>query len=127
MHIIFGASCGCVERITDYHTAAMLVQEQIQKDSEATDMLEMRINADVITRTFRVESLSELTDIVDQTAHIIKNYKSLYMCILPDWNSIPEQPDICTTKPFPKQMLCAHFKKAWTSGEKGSACSRQRI
>ena len=105
MHIIFGASCGCVERITDYHTAAMLVQEQIQKDSETTDMLEMRINADVITRTACVESLSELTDIVDQTAHIIKSYKSLYMCILPDWDSSPEQPDICTTKPFPKQML----------------------
>jgi len=120
MHIIFGASCGCVERMTDYHTAAMLVQEQIQKDSEATDMLEMRINADVITRTSRVETLSELTDIVDQTAHIIKSYKSLYMCILPDWDSSPEQPDICTTKPFPKQMLCAISKKAWTSGEKGS-------
>lgn len=120
MHIVFGASCACVECMTDYHTAAMLVQEQIQKDSEATDMLEMRINADVITRTFRVESLSELTDIVDQTAHIIKNYKSLYMCILPDWDSSPEQPDICTTKPFPNQMLCAISKKAWTSGEKGS-------
>ncbi len=116
MHIIYGASCGCVERTTDYQCAAMQVQEQIRRDSETADMLEMRINADVITRTSCVESLHELTDVVDQSAHIIKSYKSLHMCILPDWDSNPEQPDICKTKPYPRQMLCNISKTAWTPG-----------
>ena len=120
MHIIFGASCGCVERMTDYQTAALKVREQIQRDAEIGNMLEMRINADVITRTSSVESLDELTDIIDQTAHIIKSYTSLYICILPDWDSDPEHPDICQTKPFPKKMLCALSKNAWTPGVKGN-------
>ena len=119
MHIIYGASCGCVERMTDYQTAALKVYEQIQRDTEIGDMLEMRINADIITRTSGVESLAELTDIIDQTAHIIKNYKSLHICILPDWDSAPEHPDLCHTKPFPQQMLCALSKNVMTSGIKG--------
>lgn len=119
MHIIYGASCGCVERMTDYQTAALKVYEQIQRDTEIGDMLEMRINADIITRTSGVESLAELTDIIDQTAHIIKNYKSLHICILPDWDSAPEHPDLCRTKPFPQQMLCALSKNVMTSGIKG--------
>lgn len=120
MHIIYGASCGCVERMTDYQTAALKVREQIQRDAEIGAMLEMRVNANVITRTSSVDSLEELTDIVDQTAHIIKSYKSLYICILPNWDSDPEHPDVCPTQPFPEQMLCALSKDAWTTGVKGS-------
>ncbi|MBR3629030.1 MAG: substrate-binding domain-containing protein [Oscillospiraceae bacterium] len=112
MHIIYGASCGCVERMADYQAAALQVQQQIRRDSSAADMLEMQINADIITRTSLVESLSELTDVVDQTAHIIRSYRSLHLCLLPDWDGNPEQPDICKTKPFPRQMLCAVSKPA---------------
>ena len=116
MHTLYGASCGCVARMTDYHAAALQVQEQIRKDSDAIYMLEMRINADLITRTACVESLVELTDVVDQTAHILKDYRSLQLCILPDWDGDPEHPDACRTKPFPRNMLCAISKKAWTAG-----------
>ena len=112
MHLIYGASCGCVERMTDYQSAALQVQQQIRRNSSASDMLEMQINADIITRTSRVESLSELTDAVDQTAHIIRSYRSLHLCLLPDWDGNPEEPDICVTKPFPKQMICAVSKPA---------------
>ena len=40
----------------------------------------------------------------------------MYWCILPDWDSSPEQPEICKTKPFPKQMLCPIAKDAWKDG-----------
>ena len=116
MHILYGASCGCVERMTDYHAAALQVQAQIRRDAETAEMLEMRINADLITRTACVESLAELTDVVDQTAHILKGYRSLQLCILPDWDGDPEHPDECRTKPFPKHMHCAISKQAWTTG-----------
>ena len=127
LHIIYGASCGCVEKMADYQTAALQVREQIRRDTEVSDMLEMRINADVITRSSAVESLSELTDIVDQTAHIIKSYRSLHLCILPDWDSEPEQPDICRTKPYPGQMLCAVSKEAWKDGKSGSLFPTSQI
>ena len=116
IHIIYGASCGCVEKIADYQSVALRVKEQIRRDSEASAMLEMRINADVITRTACVESLPELMEVVDQTAHIINNYCSLSLCILPDWDGDPQQPDICPTKPFPEQMLCPISKEAWQNG-----------
>ncbi|MBQ6252655.1 helix-turn-helix domain-containing protein [Ruminococcus sp.] len=127
MHIIYGASCGCVERMTDYQTAALKVREQIQRDAEIGAMLEMRVNANVITRTSSVDSLDELTDIVDQTAHIIKSYKSLHICILPNWDSDPEHPDACPTQPFPEQMLCALSKNAWTAGVKGGPFPTKHI
>ena len=127
MRIIYGASCGCSERMAEYQTAAMQIREQIRRDSEANDMLEMRINADVITRTSCVESLGELTDVVDGSAHIIKNYRSVHMCILPDWDGSPEQPDVCTTKPFPKKMLCAISKNAWKDGKRGNIFPTSQI
>ncbi|MBR6242634.1 MAG: substrate-binding domain-containing protein, partial [Ruminococcus sp.] len=43
IHIIYGASCGCVEKIADYQSVALRVKEQIRRDSEASAMLEMRI------------------------------------------------------------------------------------
>lgn len=127
IHMIYGASCGCVEKMTDYQAAALKVREQIRRDTEVSDMLEMRINADVITRASGVESLSELTAIVDQTAHIIKSYCSLHLCILPDWDSEPMQPDICRTKPYPRQMLCAVTKEAWKDGRNGSLFPTSQI
>ena len=30
MHTLYGASCGCVARMTDYHAAALQVQDQIR-------------------------------------------------------------------------------------------------
>ena len=120
MNMIYSASCGCAERMSDYETAAIKVQDQIRRETEISDMLEMRINADVITRATCVESVSELIDLIDQTAHIIKNYKSLHMCILPDWDSAPEQPDCCMTKPYPDKMLCALSKNALQDGRSGS-------
>ena len=115
--IMYGASCGCVENMTDYQTAALKVQEQISRESNEQLMLEMRINADVITKTIYVESISELIGIVDESAHIINDYKSLHLCIIPDWDGNPETPDVCLTKPFPDKMLCAISKQAWQTGE----------
>ena len=114
---MYGASCGCVENMTDYQTAALKVQEQISRESNEQLMLEMRINADVITKTIYVESISELIGIVDESAHIINDYKSLHLCIIPDWDGNPETPDVCLTKPFPDKMLCAISKQAWQTGE----------
>ncbi len=116
--IICGASCGCLERMNDYETAALQVQEQIRRDAEAVEMLEMRINSDVITRASQVETLQELINIADETAHTIKKYKALHLCILPDWDADPEQPDSRTLKHYPEQMLCALSKRAWESGKR---------
>ena len=80
-------------------------------------MLEMRINADVITRASCVESLTELIALTDGTAHTIKNYNSLHMCILPDWDADPEHPDSCITKPYPEKMACVLSKTAWNDGK----------
>lgn len=116
LHILYGASCGCVERLKDYQATALQVQRQISRDFESAGMLEMRIHADLITRTACVESLPELMDVVDQTTHILHGYQSMHLCLLPDWDSDPEHPEHCTTQPFPPQMLCALSKIAWTSG-----------
>ncbi len=116
MGLLLGSSCGCLERISDHQAAALLVQERIMRDSETEGMLEMRINADIITKTVYVDSLEELMDMVDQTAHIINGYKKLELCILSDWNADPEHPDVCPEKPFPEEMMCVLSKKAWQHG-----------
>ena len=117
MNIIYGASCGCAKRMDDYETAAKKIHDQIRRDAEAGEMLEMRINADVITRASCVESLTDLIALTDGTAHTIKNYNSLHMCILPDWDADPEHPDSCITKPYPEKMACVLSKTAWNDGK----------
>lgn len=116
LHIIFGSSCGCVERFQSYKEAALLVEKNISNEAEASELLDMRIHSDYITKTCSVQDLSDLTATIDETAHSLKGYKSMYWCILPDWDSSPEQPEICKTKPFPKQMLCLIAKDAWKDG-----------
>lgn len=119
MHILYGASCGCVERLQNYEEAALLVQDHIRHEAEATEMLDMRIHSDYITKASDVETLEELTELIDQIAHNLKGYQSMYWCLYPDWDAAPEQPDIVRKKSFPKQMRCVLSKNAWQDGRKG--------
>ncbi|MBR6385008.1 MAG: helix-turn-helix domain-containing protein [Ruminococcus sp.] len=118
IHILYGTSCGCVERNKGCQEAAQLVQDYIRHESEAGEMLEMRINSDFITKASDVDSLSELTELIDGTAHYLKGYQSMHWCLYPDWDSNPENPDICRTKPYPEEMLCILSKEAQKDGKK---------
>lgn len=116
LHILYGGSCGCVERMKGYEEAALLVQEFIRDEAEANEMFEMRINSDFITRASSVESLTELVALIDQTAHNLKNFRSMHWCLYPDWDGEPEHPDLIRKSAYPKQMLCILSKSAWQDG-----------
>ena len=112
MHILYGASCGCAERMEDYRAAALQVQAHIRHEADTAERLEMRINADIITRASCVESLPELTAIIDQTAHILKDCRSLYLCLCDDWEGDPAHPEHSRTQGYSRRMLCAVSKDA---------------
>ncbi|MCR4646957.1 MAG: substrate-binding domain-containing protein [Oscillospiraceae bacterium] len=119
MHILYSASCGCVKRLQGYEEAALRVQDYIRHEAEATEMLDMRIHSDYITKASDVETLGELTSVIDQIAHTLKGYQSMFWCLYPDWDAAPEQPDMIRKKSFPKQMLCVLAKDAWQDGRNG--------
>ena len=117
MHILYGASCGCAERITDYQSAAAKVQEHIRQEAEANELLEMRINSDIITRAATVGSFAELMQIFDRNAHIIKGFRSLHLCLCHDWEGDLNAPDSYRTAGYPGQMLCVLSKIYGMDGE----------
>ena len=119
MHILYGSTCGCVERLKVYEEAALLVQEHFRHEAESTEMLDMRIHSELIAKASDVETLEELTELIDRSAHTLKGYQSMFWCLYPDWDASPEQPDIIRKKTFPKQMLCVLAKDAWQDGRKG--------
>ena len=119
MHILYSASCGCVKRLQGYEEAALRVQDFIRHEAEATEMLDMRIHSDYITKASDVENLGELTMLIDRIAHNLKGYQSMYWCLYPDWDAAPEQPDMIPKKSFPKQMRCVLSKHAWQDGKEG--------
>lgn len=119
LHILYGSSCGCVDRMKGYEEAALLVQAHFRNEAELTEMLDMRIHSDLIAKTSDVETLAELTELIDRSAHNLKGYQSMFWCLYPDWDASPEQPDIIRKKTFPKQMLCVLAKDAWQDGREG--------
>ena len=110
MRILYGASCGCVERMEDYRTAALQVQAHIRHEEKNAERLEMCINADIITKTSCVRSLEELTALIDQSAYIIKDYRSLHLCLCADWEGDPAHPESCRANGYSRQMLCVISK-----------------
>ena len=119
IHILYGASCGCVERLQSYEEAALRVQDYIRHETEAVELFEMRIHSDYITKASDVETLEELTGLIDQIAHNLKGFQSMSWCLYPDWDANPEQPDLVRKKGYPKQMLCVLAKNAWQDGKDG--------
>lgn len=107
LKLIFGASCGCLDRSEDYRQAAKQVQRFIRDAAHKTQMLEMQTNSNFISGMSEAQSFHELIETADRTTHIITRHTGLDLCLCADWEGDVRHPDRFRSKGYPPEMLLA--------------------
>ncbi len=119
LKIIYGASCGCVDKVENYRQAAEQVQTYIRSESHKAEMLEMQTNTSFIASMSEAQSLEELMRAADNTAHIITEHTSINICICSDWKGDLSYPEAYRSEGYSNEMYLALSKRVGANLEAG--------
>ena len=93
LHPVFGASCGCVDQMEDYRSSFKQVEQFVHRELEKDDVHEMQTTTNYIAKMSDIESLDDLIDAADRTAHILTGFQTLDICLCEDWAGDVQAPE----------------------------------
>lgn len=93
LHPVFGASCGCVDQMEDYRSSFKQVEQFVHRELEKDDVHEMQTTTNYIAKMSDIESLDDLIDAADRTAHILMGFQTLDICLCEDWAGDVQRPE----------------------------------
>ena len=102
LDLIFGASCGCVNRTADDRTF-LQVQAYVKKTFEDSELHEMKTTTNYIAKMTDIESLDDLIDAADLTAHVLNGFRTLDICLCDDWAGDVHTPEDYRSKGYSEQ------------------------
>lgn len=93
LHPVFGASCGCVDQMEDYRSSFKQVEQFVHRELEKNEVHEMQTTTNYIAKMSDIESLDDLIDAADRTAHILTGFQTLDICLCEDWAGDVQAPE----------------------------------
>ncbi len=93
LHPVFGASCGCVDQMEDYRSSFKQVEQFVHRELEKNEVHEMQTTTNYIAKMSDIESLDDLIDAADRTAHILTGFQTLDICLCEDWVGDVQAPE----------------------------------
>lgn len=93
LHPVFGASCGCVDQMEDYRSSLKQVEQFVYRELEKSEVHDMQTTTNYIAKMSDIESLDDLIDAADRTAHIITGFQTLDICLCEDWVGDVQAPE----------------------------------
>lgn len=93
LDLICGASCGCVDQIEDYRSSFKQVEQFVHRELEKNEVHEMQTTTKYIAKMSDIESLDDLIDAADRTAHILTGFQTLDICLCEDWAGDVQRPE----------------------------------
>ena len=103
LHPVFGASCGCVDQMEDYRSSFKQVEQFVHRELEKDDVHEMQTTTNYIAKMSDIESLDDLIDAADRTAHILTGFQTLDICLCEDWAGDVQRPEDYRSEGYPAQ------------------------
>ena len=93
LDLICGASCGCVDQIEDYRSSFKQVAQFVHRELEKNEVHDMQTTTNYIAKMSDIESLDDLIDAADRTAHILTGFQTLDICLCEDWAGDVQAPE----------------------------------